>query len=91
MKVLIELKDSTYEAIKNEYCILPPQKGLLKILWDAIQNGVVFPSNHGRLVDVKEVNKQARKRFPNMNYDDSMARGAIATVLKNTPTVLKEE
>lgn len=39
MQIVIDIDDSTYEAIEHEYCILPPQKGLLKVLWDAIKNG----------------------------------------------------
>lgn len=57
MQIVINIKDSTYEAIKNEYCILPPQKGLLKILWDAIRNGTPLPKGHGRIADMDEAIK----------------------------------
>lgn len=51
MKVVIDIEDLTYEGIKNQYCILPPQKGLLKVLWGAIRNSTVLPSGQVCLID----------------------------------------
>lgn len=55
MQIVIDINDNTYEAIKHEYCISPPRKGLLKVLWDAIQNGTPLPKGHGRLFDEKDI------------------------------------
>lgn len=52
MKVVIDIEEFIYEAINNKYCISPPpQKGLLKILWDAIRNSIVLPSEQVCLID----------------------------------------
>lgn len=57
MQIVININDSAYEAIKNEYCVSPPQKGLLKVLWDAVKNGTPLPKGHGRLVDESQIKK----------------------------------
>lgn len=70
MQIVININDSTYEAIKNEYCILPPQKGLLKILWDAIRNGTPLPKGHGRLIDADALLKDVRDNSESYFADD---------------------
>ena len=64
MQIVIDIDDSTYEAIKHECCILPPQKGLLKVLWDAIKNGIPLPKGHGTLKDVDNI----KTAFPSGEY-----------------------
>lgn len=59
MQIVIDIEDNTYEAIEHEYCILPPQKGLLKVLWDAIHNGTPLPKGHGRLIDADRIVRTA--------------------------------
>lgn len=71
MQVVIDINDNTYETIKHEYCVLPPRKGLLKVLWDAIQNGTPLPKGHGDLIDRNELIKNgiATKDYLNTFID----------------------
>lgn len=52
MKIVININNSTYETIKHEYCTDPTQKGLLKVLRDAIKDGTPLPKGHGRIGDL---------------------------------------
>lgn len=54
MEIVININNSTYEAIKHEYCAVPPQKGLLKVLWDAIKDGTPLPKGRERLIILSE-------------------------------------
>lgn len=64
MKIVININNSTYETIKHEYCTDPTQKGLLKVLRDAIKDGTPLPKGHGRLIDGDNI----KTAFPSGEY-----------------------
>ena len=42
----------------------------------------VLPKDYGKIISSKELYKIAREKFPCMNSDDIMCRGAVATALR---------
>ena len=60
MEIVININNSTYEAIKHEYYAEPQQKLLL----DAIKNGTPLPKGHGRLIDGDNI----KTAFPSGEY-----------------------
>lgn len=59
MKILINLSDSVYDAIKNKYTLVNPKEGtLIKTLWDAVENGTPLPKGYGRLGDLDALREE---------------------------------
>ena len=84
MQIVIDIDDSTYEAIEHEYCILPPQKGLLKVLWDVIKNGTPLPKGHGRLIDESDL-------IPDSDYEDGTFYAVSIGQIKRASTIIEAE
>lgn len=101
MQIVINIDDNTYEAIKHEYCVSLPQKGLLKVLWDAIQNSTPLPKGHGRLIDANELKKIYDERITYLyalNKKDNPSRETricttnwCTNTIDELPTIIKAE
>ncbi len=58
MKVIIDIPDNIYDAIKKAQTIISGQrsgKTLLQILVNSVENGTPLPKGHGRLIDADAV------------------------------------
>lgn len=95
MQVVININDGTYEAIKNEYCALPPQKGLKKVLWDAVKDGTPLPKGHGRLGDLDELTQRITNYVEHnehmMDELTLLQEKFILEGIKNTPTIIEAD
>lgn len=84
--IVIKIDDNTYEAIKHEHCILSPQRGLLKVLWDAIKNGTPLPKG---MADVDAV-VDSLKGIEKLHIDDELRSNILNALYTNTLEADKE-
>lgn len=80
MKIVIDIPDYLYKVIQECKVIEGDNEGNVEnVLTKAVENGVVLPKGHGRLIDADEVIKIANKTKD--------LHGAIW----NTPTIIETD
>lgn len=62
MQIIIDIPDYLYKVIQDCKIIEGDNEGNVEnVLTKAVENGVVLPEGHGRLIDAEEVIKIANK------------------------------
>ena len=64
MKLIIDIPESLYNAINQEFTVNGMRSGktLLQKLVNSIRNGTPLPKGHGDLIDADDLIKRAKRR-----------------------------
>lgn len=73
MKIVIDVPDNIYDAIKSAQTIVSGQrsgKTLLQILVSSVENGTPLPKGHGRLGDLDALETEIVNGIKAGNYEE---------------------
>lgn len=82
MKLMIDIPDNIYDAIKEAQTIISGQrsgKTLLQILVNSVENGTPLPKEHGRLIDADVL------------VDGMEDDYELCELVNSTPTIIEAE
>lgn len=91
MKIVIDIPDNIYDAIKSAQTLVSGQrsgKTLLQILVSSVENGTPLPKGHGDLIDVIKLKAKMfdLSQQPEGNYWDGV--DAVGELIDNTQTII---
>ena len=89
MKLIIDIPDNIYDAIKEAQSIISGQrsgKTLLQILVNSVENGTPLPKGHGRLIDADRLRSMYSINRANFN-----TVVGIQKWVDNAPTIIEAD